>query len=359
MVLYATDGEGPLVLNDNAAELYGRFVGPGYDVLSKWVMYKWDVEEDPGYKAGDTLRVIVPVLRAHGVNNEIIRDFSRNTIKIVPKANETIKDITSQHIPFVMISTSYSLYVDALRGLFGLNPDDVCCTPLDMDRYPLSPNDAAYLRYCAREISMMQAPEWPEGAKSLDDFDETHAETASRLNDIFSEILGMSIGRAVSDVDPVGGPAKASAIKEFVRRESSSLSEAVYTGDSVTDLHAFEEVRNEGGLSVSFNGNKHAVDKADIAVVSETTLPSSAIAIAHKMGGKKIVMDMASNWSQALQEKCLGDYGVPSDLTERLYNSCDKNAPEVVLLNEHNRKPVAERSIDTRYNVRGVAGALI
>jgi energy-converting hydrogenase A subunit R len=359
MVLYATDGEGPLVLNDNAAELYARFVGPGYDVLSKWVMYKWDVEEDPGYKAGDTLRIIVPVLKAHGATNEATRDFSRKSIKLVPKAHETIKDITSWDIPFVLISTSYSLYVDALSEMFGLNPGDICCTPLDMDRYPLSPTDASYIRYCAREISRMRVPEWSEGAKSLDDFDEIHAETASRLNEMFSEILGMPIGRAVSDVDPVGGPTKAHALKEYAKIKSSPLSESTYTGDSVTDLHAFETVRNEGGLSISFNGNKHAVDKADIAVISENTLPSSAIAIAHKMGGKKAVIDMASNWSQALQEKCLGDYGIPLDLTKRVYNLCDNKAPEVVLLNEHNRKSVAERSIGTRENVRGVAGTLI
>jgi energy-converting hydrogenase A subunit R len=358
MVLYATDGEGPLVLNDNAQELYQNFVGPGYDVLSKWVMYKWDVAGDPGYKAGDTLRIIVPILKAHGANNENVRDFSRKTVRLVPKAHETIRDITQRGIPFILISTSYSLYVDVLKEMFGLGHDDVFCTPIDLDRYSLSQGDAAYLMYCAREISRMGAPEWPSGAESLDSLEDVHADTITRLNRMFSEILDMPIGRAISDIDPVGGPAKACALKEAAKRKSSPLSEVVYTGDSVTDLDAFETLGNEG-LSISFNGNRHAVEKADIAVVSENTLPSSAIAIAHEKGGKGNVIDMSSNWRNAVQERCLGDYGIDLGLSARLYSLFDNSMPEVVLLDESNRDPVSDRSREIRENVRGSAGTLV
>ena len=46
----------------------------------------------------------------------------------------------------------------------------------------------------------------------------------------------------------------------------TSLADVMYVGDSITDVEAFKLVRDNGGLSVSFNGNSYAVKNAEVAV---------------------------------------------------------------------------------------------
>ena len=44
------------------------------------------------------------------------------------------------------------------------------------------------------------------------------------------------------------------------------LEDVMYVGDSITDVEAFKLVRDNGGLTVSFNGNSYAVKNAEVAV---------------------------------------------------------------------------------------------
>jgi len=67
--LYATDCEGPISKNDNAYELCERFLPEGaafFERVSRYDDYLADVVRKPGYRPGDTLRLILPFLRATG-----------------------------------------------------------------------------------------------------------------------------------------------------------------------------------------------------------------------------------------------------------------------------------------------------
>ena len=67
--VFITDCEGPITKNDNAAELCEAFV-PGGDRFFKKISlyddYLAEVARRPGYKAGDTLRLILPFFKAMG-----------------------------------------------------------------------------------------------------------------------------------------------------------------------------------------------------------------------------------------------------------------------------------------------------
>ena len=65
---YITDCEGPLTLNDNAYELCEHFIEDGgelFKILSKYDDYLADVVKLPGYKAGNTLILILPFLSSY------------------------------------------------------------------------------------------------------------------------------------------------------------------------------------------------------------------------------------------------------------------------------------------------------
>ncbi len=73
-----TDCEGPLALNDNAFELCREFIKPQGDrffqQVSRYDDYLAEVAKKPGYKGGNTLKLILPFLKAHGLTNARIQD---------------------------------------------------------------------------------------------------------------------------------------------------------------------------------------------------------------------------------------------------------------------------------------------
>jgi len=92
--LYATDCEGPISKNDNAYELCERFLPEGaafFERVSRYDDYLADVVRKPGYRPGDTLRLILPFLRAYGVSDGpcVVRWTSRRIEPTAPRSPST------------------------------------------------------------------------------------------------------------------------------------------------------------------------------------------------------------------------------------------------------------------------------
>ena len=62
------------------------------------------------------------------------------------------------------------------------------------------------------------------------------------------------------------GARKLKPSKMLRKKPACQLSDVMYVGDSITDVEAFKLVRENGGLTVSFNGNEYAVRNAEVAV---------------------------------------------------------------------------------------------
>ncbi len=75
------------------------------------------------------------------------------------------------------------------------------------------------------------------------------------------------------------------------------LSDVMYVGDSITDVEAFKLVRENGGLTVSFNGNNYAVRNAEIAVLSENSIVTAIIADVFCRQGKQAALKLVENWN--------------------------------------------------------------
>jgi len=81
--IFVTDCEGPVTKNDNAAELAEAFIPGGgrfFQKISLYDDYLAEVVRKPGYKAGDTLRLILPFFKAFGLDNHTMIRFSRRNI---------------------------------------------------------------------------------------------------------------------------------------------------------------------------------------------------------------------------------------------------------------------------------------
>ena len=306
--VFITDCEGPISKNDNAFELMGRIVPKGdrlFPLISSYDDVLADIVKKSGYKAGDTLRLILPFLKAYGATNNLLKEYSSQNILLIPGADETLRFVNNL-MPSFIVSTSYEHYITSLCDIIGFPKGNVYCTRLDIDKYQISKEEVAELKNISEEISSMPMIEIPNGAVSLDDLPKESKETVKKLDKIFWEkISNMQAGKMLREVNPVGGYEKANAVKDIAVKTDVDLSDIIYIGDSITDVDPFRLVRNAGGLTISFNGNRYAVREAEIAVMSYHTDITSILADVFNRFGKQKVLNLAENWSlDALKSLC-------------------------------------------------------
>jgi energy-converting hydrogenase A subunit R len=348
MNIFITDCEGPISKNDNAMELAAHFIPRGeglFALLSKYDDYLAYVEKRPGYKAGDTLRLILPFLKAFGATDEKIAEYSRAHILLMPGAEETLHFIR-ERMPAFIISTSYEPYIRALCEVIRFPFQYVYCTELVLDRYPLPADEKGYLRETAEEIARMPQIEWGEGAAGVADLSPQGGETVRQLNQLFwKELAGMQIGRVLEDVDPIGGEGKAAAVRTILQRTGAEASEVMYVGDSITDLQALELVKGGGGLAVSFNGNAYAVQGAQVACLGSDTGLISIMARLFSQVGTEGVIALLPQWDA----EQLRSAGIDEALLTHLQDS------EVGEITPENQARWIKKSQQFRTQVRGVS----
>ncbi|WP_456432963.1 hypothetical protein [Thermosulfuriphilus sp.] len=343
------DCEGPITQNDNAFELAEAFIPRGGDFfarVSRYDDFLADVVRRPGYKAGDTLRLILPFLKAFGLTNEKMRLFSKKNLKLLPGARELLTWFSSRQPTFI-ISTSYRPYLEALCEACNFPLENVFCTEVDLDEIQLPEEEHDLLKELAWEIVAQPLLDWPEEARGPEDLPKEMKATFLRLEEIFFEIIpGLSSGRFLKEVNPIGGPEKARATKKAAHRSSLKLSQALYVGDSITDTLALEEVRRAGGLAVSFNGNRYALKVAEVAVIADDVRVLALVAEAFFKEGHRGILRLIEGNSFS--------FDLPPEITEGLSGTYG-----IYLVSREEFTRLVERSEQARRAVRGLAiGAL-
>jgi energy-converting hydrogenase A subunit R len=352
--IFITDCEGPISKNDNAYELTASFVEDGdslFAMISKYDDVLADVIKKEGYKAGDTLRLILPFLKAYGATNKKIEEFSARNVLLIPGARETLTFVRKL-LPSFVVSTSYEQYISALCTLTGFPFENTYCTRLNMDKIVISIEERKSLRALGKEIAALPMIEIPKNASSISEFSERDQETLERLDEIFwQEIPEMESGRMLCDVNPVGGIEKARAVKDVVKKIGYSLGSVMYVGDSITDALALKMVRDNSGLAVSFNGNSYSVRDSEVAVLSGDTTVTSVLAETFSRLGKNGVLRLVNEWNPSGLQK----YCAVAELRERMSNVFSSGFPQVEQVTIDNMERLIRESSVFRKTVRGEA----
>jgi energy-converting hydrogenase A subunit R len=350
--IFVTDCEGPISKNDNAFELTNYFVSEGdklFSLISKYDDVLADVVKKPGYKAGDTLRLILPFLKAYGATDKKIREYSSRNVLLVPGARNTLTFVRKL-MPSFIVSTSYEQYISSLCQLTGFC--NTYCTCLDIDKYEIGEEETKLLRELGEEIAAMPMIEIPENSHSIQDFFPRNQATVERLDEIFwEEIQRMESGRMLEEVNPVGGLEKAKAVQDIVGKLGSGFEKVMYVGDSITDVQPLRLVRENGGFAVSFNGNDYAVREAEVAVLSGNTIVTSVLADSFCRFGRNQTFKLVEEWGSSGLEK----YCVPPALRERMLASHASGFPRVERITDENRERLKRESSIFRRSVRGEA----
>jgi energy-converting hydrogenase A subunit R len=351
--VFISDCEGPISKNDNAFEITARFVPNGdklFTLISKYDDVLADVLKKPGYSAGSTLKLIVPFLKAYDVTDGQMEEFSAQNLILIANSKDTLQHVRAVTSAFI-VSTSYEHYIKALCKALDFPYENTYCTKLRINKYAVIEQEKMRLREVAREIVQMQMIAIPPAAKSIEDFSTADQETIRRLDTIFwNEITSMSLGRIFFEVTAVGGSQKAAAIEDAVAKLHVPLEDVMYVGDSITDVEAFKLVRENGGLTVSFNGNNYAVRNAEIAVLSENNMVTAVIADVFCRQGKQAVLNLVENWNLESLER---NQVVSLSLLDHLFSLHPQTLPKVQIVTAKNMEMLAKKSSEFRKKVRG------
>jgi len=345
---FNTDCEGPISKNDNAYELTQRFIERGGEFFAKISKYDdllADIDKMQGYKAGNTLKLILPFLKAYDVTESDIKRFSSQNILVVPGADIALKYI-NKIMPAFIISTSYRPYIDALCELVDFPVDNTFCTELNLDNYLLPHDEEIYLKELYEEILLLPDIEIPSSAKSRGNLDDDSLKCAERLDQIFwYELPQMVAGKMLEDVNPIGGFEKANAIIQSCEITEMKLSNVMYVGDSITDVEAMKLVSESGGISISFNGNRYALQSSDIACMSPNALILAGLAHIFNESGSEAIQDLARDWEQSREK-----FG--HDMQE-IMSGFSTDEIELCLIDQLNINELIPQSEKFRKTVRG------
>ena len=368
--VFITDCEGPLTLNDNAYELADEFIEDGgklFKIISRFDDYLVDDVKLENYHAGDTLKLIVPFYKLAGLTNEKMIKFSRENIYLVDGSDDTLR-FANELIDSFIVSTSYGQYIEALCNYIDFPFQNTYHTQLDVDgatnfnSFDKKLDNVSSTTNNSQTIVGDKSPKFIEELKKVDEFrkiilehGEENEDDFNVLYDIFfNEFPKLEINKYIESVKTVGGKGKQIAVEDIVERFGLESGSIIYMGDSITDVEPLQYARDNGGLSVSFNGNEYPLNVAEIAVISDHTIVSSILIDLHSRFDKEYVLDYIREYSQKGPNAAFEDFEVDYSLVEEFekvfYN---KEAPIIEIITDDNRDYLLKLSKEMRNSIRG------
>lgn len=352
--VFCSDCEGPISKNDIAFEITSHITSDGdklFTAISKYDDALADIIKRPNYRAGGTLKFILPFLKAYGLTDQKMREFSAKNLVLIMGIKGTLEHVRKVAHAFI-ISTSYEHYIKALCQAVDFPYENTYCTQFSIDKYRITEEEKINLKEIAEDIARMPQIEIPLGTKTVKDLSKKDQKTIQQLDEIFyKKIASMKIGKIFHEVNPVGGSEKAQAVKNAAKRTGESLADTMYVGDSITDIEAFKLIRENGGLAIAFNGNHYAVKNAEVAVLSEHSIVTAIIADVFCRFGKEQTLNLVENWNHEALEKSPANQSLVKSLLA-LYPG---ELPKVKIITRENMETLAEESSKFRKKVRGSA----
>ena len=336
---FITDCEGPLTLNDNAFELCAHFIENGdelFKTLSLYDDYLVDVVKKENYKAGNTLKLILPFFVLENLKNDDLINFSKDNIYAVRDSKfllKFLKDCMNTYI----VSTSYGQYIEALSNYMEFPFENTYYTDVDVDALHL--NDEELSKIAEFKNQILENPD------DYELFDEI----------FFTEIPKMSIYEKIKEIGVVGGLGKKLAIDDIIANDGIDIKQMLYIGDSITDVEPLHFARENDGISISFNGNEYPLKVAEIAIVSPSAIATAVIANIYSDKDKSSVLKFINQYnSQEDIGKLLDEFSINSEIKERfleVFN--DEDYPIIKIINNENYEEILKESVYMRNNIRG------
>jgi energy-converting hydrogenase A subunit R len=257
---------GKLLSNKSILNLQNYDMGEFFRMLSNYDDYLIDVpgvKEQlgiPEYQPGDTLRIMAPLYTACYTDKELIR-LAKANLGLLPGCKELMNILHADWEIFV-ISTSYTHFAHTVTSALDIPKDHVYCTEFNIEKLKRGLHD---IETDVEQLLKGIFHRYLENDKDLDSI-------INNLNDFFWKKKESDYIKVMNQVKVRGGIRKEKAVEEISKRTDTSISEMIALGDSITDINMLQRVNNEGGIAVSFNGNRFSLKRANYAITTPNNL---------------------------------------------------------------------------------------
>lgn len=336
---FITDCEGPLTLNDNAFEISAKIIENGgelFKILSLYDDYLADVVKKENYKAGNTLKLILPFFACANLKNSDMVDFSKNNIYSV-RDSKFLLNYLKNAMNIYIVSTSYGQYIEAVSNYMDVPFKNTFYTNVDVDALSLNEDEINKITEFKQLIL-----DNPDDYELFDDI-------------FFNQITEMGIYDKIKDIDVVGGEGKKLAIEKIIERDSIDINNMLYIGDSITDVEPLEFARANGGVSISFNGNEYPLKVAEIAIVSPSAVTTAIVANIYANFDKNKVLKFIEDYNVSNDLKELFDqYEIDLEIKDKFFDVfSDEKYPIIQIITDDNYEDILKSSKFMRNNIRG------
>ncbi|MGV9198131.1 MAG: HAD hydrolase family protein [Promethearchaeia archaeon] len=359
------DLEGPLSVTDFAAELGKRLrdapeldladydMGEFFFMISNYDDYLIDnpgIKEKlniPEYQPGDTLRLLAPLYVAAFSEDQLF-DLAQNHLGILPGSQELMALLHKEWEIFV-ISTSYTQFAYTVTEKLDIPRDHVYCTELPIEKLK---SEVSNINESVKVLIHQIFQKYLDSGKNLN-------RVLADLNEYFWKSTANEYVKIMNHVAVRGGERKEKAVEDIVERTDVPISEMIALGDSITDINMLKRVSKEGGIAVSFNGNRYSLRRANIAVTTPNNL------------GALPIFEHHANLSEFLEvwELSYSDFSNnPKEIPNGLVSPVCRNhfiyydfVPDIRSLKskeESELQEIIEKQEEMRKRVRGWAGEL-
>ncbi len=356
--IVVSDWEGPWVSADHGFDVAVSVVPRGVELfpaIGNYVVYLADVRGIKAFQPGETLSLVAPFLIASGADERILHEVAVQDARFIKGALEGIDTIQKQGSSFWVVSTSYHQYVWYTAPLAGIPIERTICTyfPIDDLKRHIRDVDKDMVKEMIDRIIETRKVELNR-LKRNEDMPEVARKAATMLDEFFLDKLpNTSFGPTLETVRPIGGQRKLDALVEILRREDRSMREAVVIGDSITDRNMLRETRENKGLSISFNGNEHAVPNANVAVASEDCMVTPLLVQIFGRSNIGEVEHVATNWGRDTLRREVSAGNLDQWLFDRVFRQ--EEQPSVYWVTEGEIDDILIVSRRYRATVRGEA----
>jgi energy-converting hydrogenase A subunit R len=139
----------------------------------------------------------------------------------------------------------------------------------------------------------------------------------------------------------MGGNDKALALMEMRRRTNVDLDCTAYIGSNATDYPVMDIVSDNGGLSISFNGDAYAVRGCSVAVMSPNPIVAAVLISEFYTEGMEGIFSLVGSWDRnKLSKREHSD----RHLMNAMLRTFPSKLPDVVIVDDNNLDEVAKES---------------
>ena len=272
------DLEGPISFIDFAAEI-GKLLGNKskfnlkkfdmgafFTMISNYDDYIIDVPgvketlNIPDYQPGDTLKIMAPLYTACYTDKELVK-LAKSNLGLLPGCRE-LMDILHKDWEIFVISTSYSHFAYNVTAALDIPKDNVYCTDLNINYLKEG------LQNIEKDVDILLNSIFQKYLDNNKDLDSVIED----LNNFFWRGKKTDYIRVMDKVKVRGGKRKELAVEDISKKTGIAISEMIVLGDSITDINMLQRVRDEGGIAISFNGNRFSLKQANFAATTQNCL---------------------------------------------------------------------------------------